>query len=78
MKWKMTSDGKCKIPDLSKTWKARWFIAGVLLGFFAPCFAYFFYGWRMPTFPTVKKVAIKWSLPGAVIGMAMQYLSFLL
>lgn len=78
MKWKMTSDGRYKMPDLTKGWKTRWLVAGILLGIFAPGFAYFFYSWRMPNIPTVRKVAVKWSLPGALIGMAAQYgLSFL-
>lgn len=78
MKWKMTSDGKCMIPDLSKNWKTRWFVSGIIFGFYAPLFARFYYKRKMPTFPTVKKVAIKCSVPGAFIGMVVQWCLLLL
>lgn len=72
MKYRTTQYGR-EVPDLTKGWKVRWFLAGLLLGLYAPGLALFFYSWRMPTFLTVKKVAVKFSLPGAVIVMAVRY-----
>lgn len=81
MKWKMTSDGKCMVPVLTKGWKARWFIGGLFLNILATLFAFFLYRKTLPNIPTVAKVAVKWTLYGCVcmclIGMFFSLLQMI-
>lgn len=69
-----TNEMGYSIPVLSKGWKAMWLVAGLIANFLAPLFAFFYYPKKLPNFPTVRKVALKFSLIGVVAGIIIRTL----
>lgn len=78
MKYYLAEDGITKIPLLTKGWKARWLVGGLFFGVGAIIIAFFLYRIKFPNLPTLKKIAIIWSLWGILVRIACVLILLLL
>lgn len=78
MKWRDGLYGGYKVPDLTKGWKASWFLAGFIFNWLAIPFSFIWYGQTLPQFPSVRKIAAKWSLFGTLCLWGIFFISLFL
>lgn len=74
MKWRDSADGRYKVPDLTKGWKVKWLLGGMIFGTIAPLAAFIWYRKKIPNIPTVSKVATKWAVYGFALSIVLYYL----